>query len=76
MKVQMINKNDDNKEQVMYLADVDWLWLGKTKQFDGVKDWVAHVCRDVTQASCINEICINDVCQALRKHGFEVIKVK
>jgi len=73
MEIQELKKSDNSKETVKYLADVEWLWLGNTKDYKEVKDFVALVCRDVTNASCINEICINDVLQALRQHGYEVV---
>ena len=73
MKHIQIQKNDKTTDTVDFLADVDWLWLGNTNNHKEVKDFVALVCRDVTDASCINELCINDVLQALRRYGYEVI---
>lgn len=55
------------------LADVEWLKIGSNKEYDEVKHWIAHICRDVTHAGCIDELCINDICIGLRQKGFEVV---
>jgi hypothetical protein len=57
-----------------YLADEDWLWIGHTEEHYHLKCDIADVCRDVTEAGCIDEICINDILQTFRKFGYEVIK--
>lgn len=64
----------DIAEKPKYLADVKWLVLGSTDEYDRLKERVAHVCRDVTRASCIDELCINDILYTFRQFGYEVIK--
>lgn len=56
------------------LLDINWLHLGQTDEHGELKAFVAHVCRDVTKAACIDEICINDVLQAFKQHGYVVVK--
>lgn len=65
---------DLNAQQEVSLHDVAWTHLGSTNQFDDLKKAVAHVCRDVTKAACIDELCINDILQTFQKHGYEVKK--
>ena len=55
------------------LADVNWLLIGSTDEYAELKKWIAHICRDVTNAACIDEICIYDICVGLRQKGYEVI---
>lgn len=59
--------------EVVELWKVNWLHLGTTDHYAGLKKDIAHVCRDVTHAACIDEICINDIVQTFRNHGFVVV---
>lgn len=56
------------------LHEVNWLHLGVTDEYANIKKAIAHVCRDVTGAACIDEICINDIVQTFHKHGYKVEK--
>lgn len=56
-----------------YLADEDWFWIGHTDEYNDLKHQLANVCRDVTEAGCIDEICINDILQTFRNFGYEVV---
>jgi hypothetical protein len=60
-------------EELKMLADVEWLKIGSTDEYAEVKAWIAHICRDVTEASCIDEICIHDICIGLRQKGYEIV---
>ena len=57
------------------LADINWLHLGKTNEYATLKKDIANVCRDVTRAGCIDEICINDILETFRQHGYVVVRV-
>jgi hypothetical protein len=65
-------KGDAMSEELKMLADVKWLKIGSTDEYAELKVWIAHICRDVTEASCIDEICINDICIGLRQKGYEI----
>ena len=56
------------------LADVNWLYLGTTDEYSELKKRIAHICHDVTEACCIDEICINDIVVTFRQFGYEVVK--
>lgn len=75
IEINAFPKSDKSDKHVMYLADVDWFVIGNTRKYDAVKKWIAHICRDVTNASCIDEICIADILSGLRTHGFEVVSI-
>lgn len=64
------------EEVLKGLADINWLWLGRTDQYDALKKRIAHICRDVTKAACIDEICINDIVVTFRQFGYEVINTE
>lgn len=56
------------------LLDINWLHMGRTDEYSELKTFVAHVCRDVTKAAQIDEICINDILQAFKQHGYIVVE--
>lgn len=56
------------------LNEINWLHLGHTEDYSSLKKDIAHVCRDVTRAGCIDEICINDIIATFKKHGYDVVK--
>jgi hypothetical protein len=56
-----------------HLADIEWLHIGTTDEYEGLKHDIATVCRDVTHASCIDEICINDIVRTFELHGYDVV---
>ena len=58
-----------------YLADIEWGWLGHTKEYKGLKSDISDVCYDVADACLIPEICICDIVDTFRLHGYEIIKV-
>jgi hypothetical protein len=58
----------------MNLGDVKWLVIGSTKEFTALKEDIANVCRDVTKAGCIDEICIHDIIKTFENHGYTVKK--
>ena len=58
-----------------YLADVKWGWIGYTNEYSALKEDLNHICHDVVDASCINELVIMDILMTFRLHGYEVIKV-
>jgi hypothetical protein len=70
----MEHKNFNNQETTQPLADINWLWLGHTDEYSELKKRIAHICRDVTNAGCIDEICINDIVVTFRQFGYEVVK--
>lgn len=55
------------------LAEVRWLLIGSTAEYADLKRDLAHVCRDVTRAACIDEICIHDILATLDRHGYKVV---
>lgn len=59
--------------KIIGIASRSWLHIGSLKKYGKLKSAIAHVCRDVTNAGCIDEICINDILLTFRKHGFEVV---
>ena len=63
-------------KEILKLADIPWLVIGKTNRYSKLKEDIGIVCRDVTEASCIDEICINDILYMFRIHGYEVVKKK
>lgn len=56
------------------LHEVEWMQLGSTDKFAALKKDIAHVCRDVTNAACIDEICVSDIVATFLKHGYVVTK--
>lgn len=56
------------------LVDVTWYLIGSTDEYKDLKRDIARVCRDVTIASCIDEICISDIVQTFNNHGYKVVK--
>jgi len=58
---------------VKKLADINWLLIGSTNEYADLKSWIARICYDVAGAGCIDEICINDICDGLRMKGYEVV---
>ena len=62
----------DRAGEIRSLADESWFVIGSTDQFSDLKKDIAHVCHDVTNGCCINEICISDILQTFRKHGYEI----
>lgn len=58
----------------MELSKVSWLKLGSTEEHSELKKDIANVCRDVTEACQINEICINDIVVTFKQHGYTIIK--
>lgn len=56
------------------LLDIEWMRIGKTNRYSSLKKDIAHVCRDVTQAACIDEICIHDIVKTFHNHGYSIIK--
>lgn len=55
------------------LACINWLHLGTTENYAELKKDIANVCRDVTEAGCIDEICINDIVESFKLLGYEVV---
>ena len=43
------------------LADVKWGLIGSTEEYKELKKFIGVVCRDVTGACCIDEVCIMDI---------------
>ena len=55
------------------LHEVNWLLIGATDDYADLNAAIAHVCQDVTRAACIDEICIHDIVETFRQHGFHVV---
>ena len=66
-------ERDRNGAELKPLADVNWLLIGSTNEYADLKKWIAHICRDVTHAACIDELCINDICVGFRQKGYEIV---
>lgn len=64
----MKNKSED------FLINVNWLLLGSTDKYSLLKRRIAHICRDVTEAGCIDEICIHDIVYTFNELGYDVVK--
>lgn len=64
-------KNLSSKDS---LGEVPWLWQGHTEEYTDLKKQIAHICRDVTKAGCIDEVCINDVILGFKEFGYKIIK--
>jgi hypothetical protein len=56
------------------LVDINWLHIGMTNEYATLKKDISHVCRDVTKASCIDEICLNDILVTFKNHGYIVVR--
>jgi hypothetical protein len=56
------------------LTDINWLHIGQTDEYAGLKTAVAHVCRDVTNAGSIDEVCLSDILHTLERQGYSVVK--
>jgi hypothetical protein len=65
---------DERENPVLDLHSVDWLTIGTTDGYFSLKQAIAHVCRDVTQAGSIDEICIHDIIVTFDKYGYKVVK--
>lgn len=79
MNTEKTTRESDEKLTVsgsLPLADVNWLHLGTTDEYSELKKRIAHICHDVAEACCIDEICINDIVVTFRQFGYEVVKRK
>lgn len=56
------------------LSDINFLHLGTTGVYAGLKKDIAHVCADVTRGRCIDEVCVADVIATFRLHGFDIVR--
>ena len=56
------------------LHEVEWFHLGKTDEYEDLKNDIQHVTTDVQ--GFIKEIAINDICQTFLKHGYVIVKVE
>lgn len=74
-KIDLIYNDFESQDKKEYLADVEWGWIGHTKEYSALKKDMGDVCHDVVDAACIDEIVIMDILTTLRLHGYEVIKV-
>ena len=50
-----------SEDKLKFLRDASWFLIGSTNEYAELKKWIAHICRDVTKAGCIDEICISDI---------------
>lgn len=62
------------KKKVKPLHEVSWLHMGRTNEYQELKDDISHVCKDVQ--GFIKEIAVNDILQTFLKHGYVVVKKK
>lgn len=61
-------------KQPIKLHEVSWSLIGSTNEFKDLKRDIGHVCQDVTNAACIDEICIMDIVNTFKKHGYVITK--
>lgn len=63
-----------SEDDVFDLSKVSWSVIGSTEEYSELKSDIAHVCRDVTCAGCIDEHCIADIVATFKKHGYLIRK--
>jgi hypothetical protein len=56
------------------LHEVSWSLIGSTEEYRDLKKDIAYVCHDVIDAACIPEICIMDIVNTFKKHGYIITK--
>lgn len=66
--------NDIFGEREIPLHKIRWSLIGSTDKYTDLKNDIQHVCQDVTNAACIPEICIMDIVNTFKKHGYIIIK--
>ena len=55
------------------LNQLTWSAIGSTEEFYKLKEDISIVCRDVTDAACIRELCLMDILSTLKIHGYVVM---
>ena len=60
------------KKKSKALHEVSWLHMGRTDEYEELKEDIQFVCKDVQ--GFIKEIAVNDIVQTFLKHGYVVVK--
>ena len=58
------------------LNQLTWSVIGSTQEYHNLKEDISLVCRDVTEAACIREICLMDILHTFKIHGYVVMPIE